>query len=97
VTTAAIKYFDTLMFVKKCKIFGMLEELAEYQVQEYEKALEVAVANMKDELKIEELTTKKDLEVLEFKLQKEIVHSRNQIILWIVGFLAANGIIQHWL
>ncbi len=121
----AIKYFDTLAFVKKSKKFGAPEELAEYQIKEYEKAIETAVANMKEEFKIADLATKQDLfavkedllatkvelkkeildsekglrsemALLKSELQKEVIHSRNQTILWVVGFLVANGILQHF-
>lgn len=95
-SSLAVKYFDTLAFVKECKKLGSSEKLAEYQVREYEKALEVAVNNMKDEIKFENLATKKDLEVLKSDLQKEIIHSRNQMILWVAGFFVATGLINHF-
>ena len=120
-TAMAIKYFDTLAYVKESKRLGVPEELAEYQVSEYEKALEVAVDNMRDEIKSDDLATKKDLlllnkdlvllkndlnnfeskfdlrlELLETKLQKEIAHSGNRLIIWVVGILIANGLVQHF-
>lgn len=99
-TAAAIKYFDTHEFVKECKRLGLSEELAEYQVKQYEKAIEVAVTNVKDEIKLDDLATKDDLkkeiELLRLSLQKEIIHSRNQMILWMVTILMASGLIQHF-
>ena len=109
-TTVSIKYFDTHEFVKKSKELGSSEALAEYQIKQFEQAIETAVISVKDEIKSKELATKhdvdmvrkdvemvrKDLDLLKLDLQKEIISSRNQMILWIAGLVIASGMIQHF-
>ena len=100
---AAIKYFDTHEFVKKSKGFGATEELAEYQVAQFERAIETAIESVKNDIKSKDLATKhdielvrKDVDLVKLDLQKEITNSRNQMILWIGGLLIASGLIQHF-
>lgn len=71
----------------------------EFKIEELatKKDFELLQIATKKDLELLQITTKKDIEGVEAKLQKEIIHSRNQIIVWIVGFLMANGIVQHWL
>lgn len=79
--SVAIKHFDALGYVKEAKKLGASEELAELQARQIEQAIEIAVATVKDEITLKDLATKKDIEV-----------SKNQIILWVVGIMAANSI-----
>ncbi len=90
--TISIKYFDTYEFVKKSKEFGSSEELAEYQIKQFEQAIETAVTSVKDEIKSKELATKGDVRESELRLQKEIVSARNQMILWVTGLLGAQSV-----
>ena len=109
-STLAIKYFDTHKYVKKSKDLGSSEELAEYQVAEFERAIETAIDSVRNEMGSKELATKhdinivkydisivrKDIDLVKLELQKEIVSSKNQMILWIAGLLFTNGLIQHF-
>lgn len=95
-TTAAIKYFDTHEFIKQSKEFGSSEALAKYQVKQFEQAIEVAVSNVKDDIKSKEISTKRDIRESELRPQKEIISSRNQMILWIVRLILANSCIEHF-
>ena len=95
-TTATIKYFDTHEFIKKSKELGSSEELAEYQVKQFEQAIETAVTSVKDDIRSKELATKGDIRESELRLQKEIISSRNQMILWVAGLVIASGAVQHF-
>ena len=84
-TTITTKHFDSLNYVKQAKKLGTSEELAELQARQIEQAIDIAVATIKDEMKLHDLVTKKDLET-----------TKNQIIIWVGGLLFASGLIQHF-
>lgn len=97
-TTITAKHFDVLSYVKKAKELGANEELAEYQARQIEQLADTIQEQRQEieSLKQLEPATKKDLEVLKLELQKEIVQSSNKIIIWVVGFIIASGLIQHF-
>ncbi len=84
--TLTIKHFDALAYVKKAKELGTSEELAEFQARQIEDAIEVAILNIKEEIAIKDLATKRDLE-----------STKNQIILWVAGLFLASGLLQHFI
>ena len=101
-TTASIKYFDTHEYIKHATQLGSSEELAEFQVVTFEHALETAVTSITEQ-QAKELATKydvalirKDMEVLKLELQREIISSRNQMIIWVAGLFLASGMVQHF-
>ena len=101
--TLTIKHFDALTYVKKAKELGASEELAELQARQIEQAIDIAVATIKDDIALNELVTKNDLEKVKLELQKEIemvrkeiAQSSNKIIFWVVGFILASGLLQHF-
>ena len=104
----ALKHFDLLNFVKKSKELGVPEPLAEYQGRQIEEAIQIAVASSHESVESRELATKKDLKELENRLEVriteiesrlklEIEKSKNQMIVWLIGLLAVNGLIAHFL
>lgn len=92
-TAAVIKHFDTLDFVEKSKALGMNENLAKYQARQIEQAIDIAVNTARTEIENKDLATKKDIKELEAQIHK----SKFEIVIWIVGFLIASGIVQHFL
>ena len=60
-TTITTKHFDSLNYVKQAKKLGTSEELAELQARQIEQAIDIAVATIKDEMKLHDLATKKDI------------------------------------
>ena len=91
-TIITTKHFDSLNYVKQAKKLGTSEELAELQARQIEQAIDIAVATVKDEMKLHDLATKKDISSLELKIEQ----SKNQIIIWVGGLLFASGLIQHF-
>jgi molecular chaperone GrpE (heat shock protein) len=104
--------FSSIEYIHSLRQANFTEEQAETVVKILEKqqqsiqAQAQAVKEQKteiDAIKTQELVTKKDLEVVKLELQKEIeivrkdiVSSKNQIILWVTSLLVANGLIQHF-
>ena len=52
-------------------------------------AIDIAVTQVREDLRADELVTKTDL-------KKEIAEAKNQIILWVAGLFVASGLIQHF-
>ncbi len=75
----AIKYFDTLDFVRKSRALGASEDLTEFQVRQIELAIENAVAEVKSEVKSKNIASKSDVTEEELRLQKEIEVIRKEI------------------
>lgn len=98
--TAILKHFDTLNYVEKSKELGVDENIAKYQARQIEQAIDIAVNTARTEIENKELATKHDIKKLEVQMQKlevQIHKSKSDIIIWIVGFLIASGLIQHFL
>ena len=95
-STLAPKHFDSLDFVEKSKELGVDENVAKYQARQFEQAIEIAISSVKYDIKDKELATKGDVRESELRLQKEISNSKNQTIIWVVGFILASGLIQHF-
>lgn len=81
--------FDVHSFVKTSKELGVPESVAEYQARQIEQAIDIAITQTKESLRVEELVTKTDL-------KREIAEAKNQIILWVAGMFIASGFIQHF-
>ena len=94
--TLTIKHFDVHDFVKKSKELGVDEKVAEYQARQIEQAIDIAVTVVKEELRAEELATKKDLKELDLKLELKIAEAKNQIIIWMGGLIITSGLLQHF-
>lgn len=110
--TITIKHFDILEYVKKAKEYGIKEEFAEFQARQIAQLADTIEEQRQEIESLKQLqpSTKKDLEVTKLELQKEIevvrkeievvrkeiVQSSNRIIVWIVGFIVASGLIQHF-
>lgn len=99
----SIKYFDTHEFIKQSKALGASEELTEYQVKQFERAIESAVKVVKEDIQAKELATKQDIKEIEqkiketeLKLEQKIEQASNRLILWVIGILLASGLIQHF-
>lgn len=75
----AIKYFDTLDFVKKSHALGASEDLSEFQVRQIEQAIESAIKDVKEEVKLKDIASKSDVTETELRLQKEIEIVRKEI------------------
>jgi hypothetical protein len=101
-TTTAIKHFDILEYVKKAKENGIKEEFAEYTARQFEQLAEAQAEAIQEQntkiaaLETKELATKGDIRESELRLQKEIAQSSNKIIIWVIGFIVASGLIQHF-
>ena len=74
-------HFDVLDYVKKAKEYGASEDFAEYNARQIEMAIAIAINSARDDVHAKDLATRRDLEA-----------AKNQIILWVVGIVAANSI-----
>ncbi len=95
--------FDIVEFIQRLKKANFTQEQAELLAQETDRVIEVAIGNSKElkaeimqEIHVDDLATKKDLEIVKLELQKEIANSRTQIIIWIGGLVIASGLLQHF-
>lgn len=98
-TTKTINHFDALGYVKKLRELGVSESVAECQARQFEQSIEIAVNTMRADLESKELATKKDIESVRKEIEvvrKEIALASNKTILWIVGFVIASSVIQHF-
>ncbi len=75
----AIKYFDIHEFVKRSTELGASEALTEYQIIQFEQALEIAVKSVKDEVGAQNIVSKIDLENTRLELQKAIENTRLEL------------------
>ena len=91
-TAITMNHFDVFEYVKKSRELGVPEQVAEYQARQFEQSIEIAVNATRAEMENKELATKKDIELV----RKEIALASNRTIMWIVGFLLAGGLIQHF-
>ena len=89
----AIKYFDTPEFVKRSTELGSSAALAEYQIVQFEQALERAVKSVKAEVGLQELVTKKDLAITKLELQKDIAHIESRLIKWVLGIGVSSPLV----
>jgi hypothetical protein len=81
-----------------------IEEAIEIAVASSHEGVEERELATKKDIKELEFSTKKDLKELEVKmmtiesnLKLEIEKSKNQMIVWLIGLLAVNGLIAHFL
>ena len=111
ITINQVKYLDIYEFVKQAKLLGANEKYAEFEARQIETSIEVAVEQIRKELKSNELITKSDLEITKLslqkdiadaklELQKEISNTRIQTLIWIgVNTAFILGIMAkgfHW-
>lgn len=112
--THSIPRFNVLEYVKKLRSVNFTQEQAEMQALEMEQVISrISIdikADIRQELHVDELSTKKDIEIVKLELQKEIemlrkeievvrkeiVESSNKIIFWVAGLLITSGLIQHF-
>jgi len=97
-----LKYFDTHEYIKKSKELGAnAEQLAEYQINQIEQAIEAAVKFVKEDIKAKDLATKGDVRESELRLQKEIKSLEVKLMtLYGGGFLILLGVLAkgfHWI
>ena len=59
-------------------------------------AIDIAVTQVREDLRADELATKQDLKELELSTKRELAEAKNQIILWVAGLFVASGLIQHF-
>ncbi len=78
--------FDIVEFIHRLKKANFTQEQSEVLARETERVLEAAIGNSKEvkaeikqELHSEELSTKKDLEIVKLELQKEIAATRMEL------------------
>ncbi len=69
-SSAAVKHFDMLAFVKRSKELGVKEDLAEYQARQLEQVIDIASAASKEEFNAHEFSTKTDLKQVEVNLKQ---------------------------
>lgn len=101
-TTATIKHFDVLAYVKKAKEFGVKEEFAEFQARQIEQLADI-IQEQRQEiegLKQSEPASRKDLDIVKLELQKEIRDIESRLIRWIIatgitGIVIMAGLIKY--
>lgn len=59
------RHFDILDFVKKSKEYGTSKELAKFQARQIEQAIDIAVAQAKEDINSKELATKRNIKELD--------------------------------
>lgn len=72
-------------YIHELKAAGFTDKQAEVQAKRLEQAVIEIETKIKEELKQQDLATKKDIEI-----------AKNQIILWVSGLFVASGLIQHF-
>lgn len=82
--SVTIRHFDSLEYLETSKKLGVSQAVAIYQTKQIEKTIDIAVNNVREEVKSRELPTKIDVKELELKIDQV----KTQFILWVVGIMA---------
>lgn len=81
-TTLAL---DTYALVNKLKEAGVPEQQAAAQVETITKAIDSALEQAKHDYRLDELATKRDIELLRSETRMQIAESKADLIRWVVG------------
>jgi hypothetical protein len=98
-----VKHFSAVDYMQRLKKAKFTEEQAEIVAKETEELITNILEQTQLNLEKKELATKQDLMNTKLELQKEIeilrkeiAQSSNKVIIWIVGFVIASGLLQHF-
>jgi len=102
-STLTVKHFSAVDYMQRLKKAKFTEEQAEIVAKETEELITNILEQTQLNLEKKELATKQDLMNTKLELQKEIeilrkeiAQSSNKVIIWIVGFVIASGLLQHF-
>jgi len=76
---------DTYALVNKLKEAGVPEQQAAAQVETITKAIDSALEQAKHDYRLDELATKRDIELLRSETRMQIAESKADLIRWVVG------------
>lgn len=97
IMSAMMKHFNTLEFVKKSKEFGADEQLAIFQAQEIEGAIDIAVATSHEEFRLRDLATKSDVKQLDVKIEQYRYDSlKYTVYTGVAVVIAISGMLVKW-
>jgi hypothetical protein len=98
-----VKHFSAVDYMQRLKKAKFTEEQAEIVAKETEELITNILEQTQLNLEKKELATKQDLMNTKLELQKEIeilrkeiAQSSNKVIIWVVGFVIASGLLQHF-
>lgn len=86
------KTLSIVDYIHELKEAGFTDKQAEVQAKRLEQVVAEVETKIKEDLKSQAFSTKSDVENTANLLRKEIAEAKNQIILWVVGIIAANSI-----
>jgi len=86
------KTISIVEYIHELKEAGFTDKQAEVQAKRMEQIVAEVKAEVKEDLKQQDLAKKIDVENTANLLRKEIVEAKNQVILWVIGIVAANSV-----
>ena len=77
--------FDTHEFVKRLRDAGFTEPQAEVITDLQRETREAAIEQARHDYHLDELATKRDIELVRAELKKDIAESKAELTRWIIG------------